>query len=265
MTSKFVLFQCLNCDAKLLSSGLYCPTGPCREEAEFVRYVRRCKKDGRIDQPDVQEAIQIRLAWVQAGGYRQLGRDISRKIREAVTARDGGRCVKCRAPANEIDHIHDSSDELENLQLLCHACHIEKTMAGMAVISPDDARYEKYREIQLRLFERIDAKRPKRICDGEVSWSTQYHGFMKQAREELNKKACGELLEKLELLVDADLLIEMEDLEEMQKRLLEGRKLTRRQQGYLDEALSMYEDMQEGEDWIPVLGYTRNGTPIQDG
>jgi 5-methylcytosine-specific restriction protein A len=62
------------------------------------------------------------------------------KIRQSVIARDKGLCVACKARGNtnlgkEVDHItplaKGGTDDLENLQLLCVACHERKTRADM--------------------------------------------------------------------------------------------------------------------------------------
>ena len=128
-------YVCLNCDEEVTLGTapdkpykLYCSEG-CSQEAELVRYARRRTKDGRIHEPDVAEAIRIRLAHVMAGGYPKQARRIPPKIRAAVTARDNGQCRACGGSGTEIDHINGSSQALENLQLLCDPCHNKKNHA----------------------------------------------------------------------------------------------------------------------------------------
>ena len=63
-------FICLNSDQSFEVTGqvkLFC-SELCKEEAKFVRYFRRCSHDGRINQADVQEALEIRFAHIMAGG-----------------------------------------------------------------------------------------------------------------------------------------------------------------------------------------------------
>ena len=54
------------------------------------------------------------------------------KTRRQALDRDGSRCVKCGAPAVEVDHIIEIAIggpefDLHNLQSLCDSCHKEKT------------------------------------------------------------------------------------------------------------------------------------------
>lgn len=59
-----------------------------------------------------------------------------KRVRRAALARDGHRCVKCGAPANEVDHVVNRAaggrDELANAQTLCTPCHRAKTQAEAA-------------------------------------------------------------------------------------------------------------------------------------
>ena len=52
------------------------------------------------------------------------------KLRKMVLARSP-LCVRCNQPATDVDHIvaksHGGTDELTNLQTLCHKCHAKKT------------------------------------------------------------------------------------------------------------------------------------------
>ncbi|TDH56359.1 HNH endonuclease [Dankookia rubra] len=49
------------------------------------------------------------------------------QVRQAVIARDGGRCTVCRGPGNTVDHIREvrdgGTDALSNLRLMCGPCH----------------------------------------------------------------------------------------------------------------------------------------------
>ena len=63
--------------------------------AETVRYERAVRRDGRIRDPEVAEAVFIRRAILNGGGYPEAERSLPKKIREAVLERDGGLCRKC--------------------------------------------------------------------------------------------------------------------------------------------------------------------------
>ncbi len=60
------------------------------------------------------------------------------KLRDAVMRRDGGLCVPCldlglETRATSVDHIRPKSqggtDDMTNLQAICHRCHARKTRA----------------------------------------------------------------------------------------------------------------------------------------
>jgi hypothetical protein len=142
----------------------------CGEMAGTVRYGRRVHADGRISDPEVAEALQIRLAMVTGGGYPAEARRLSGERRAAVIARDGGLCQVCGQPGTEIDHIGSPIDgdinHPDNLQLLCSSCHSSKTVSGF-VIATEPAHIA--RAVQMR--RRISAKRPQRRCDDVERWT----------------------------------------------------------------------------------------------
>jgi 5-methylcytosine-specific restriction endonuclease McrA len=53
-----------------------------------------------------------------------------KRLRAAVMARDGGRCVWCGAPASHADHVVPRSmggpDTLANLVAACRACNLAR-------------------------------------------------------------------------------------------------------------------------------------------
>jgi hypothetical protein len=61
-------FRCVNCSGSFDDIKLYC-SDLCSDEADWVRYVRRCRSDGRYERAEIQEAITIRLAHILSGGY----------------------------------------------------------------------------------------------------------------------------------------------------------------------------------------------------
>lgn len=177
-------FPCLNCDRPTAPVGgqarLYCSEA-CSEEAKTVRYVRGCIRDGRIERPDIQEAVRIRLAMVIGGGYPEQERRVSASLRKAVIARDGGRCKLCGQPGTDIDHIEGSGNEIENLQLLCRSCHNKKTISGLVPISPEHK--EKANELRTR----IRNVKPLRCCDDDEHWTTLYPQIQSERGAALKK------------------------------------------------------------------------------
>ena len=173
--------QCLNCDGGLVKPKLFC-SDLCTDEASLVRYIRRCRQDGRDRKPDVREAVQIRMAHILAGGYSERERELSRSVRLQVIARDGGRCQKCGEPGTEIDHIAGSSGDLMNLQLLCRKCHVSKTKASMKPISPENKLFDEYMEKIAFLMDRANAREPRRVCDDPQSWPTAWKTILSERR-----------------------------------------------------------------------------------
>ena len=111
----FIDDHCANCLEPLPEDVEALLLVVCAEIADAVRYQRRVTRDGRIDDPLVQDAVEIRNAFLLAGGYRALGRTMSLTTRVEVKTRDGGKCQVCGKPGTEIDHIDGSSgDQLDS-------------------------------------------------------------------------------------------------------------------------------------------------------
>ena len=59
------------------------------------------------------------------GKYPRKDRD---QIRRTALKRDGGLCVFCGNPANQVDHIFpDGPHAPDNLRALCQHCHMVRT------------------------------------------------------------------------------------------------------------------------------------------
>lgn len=171
---------CLNCDHSIEPTKqvrFFCSEA-CKDEAKFVRYFRRCNRDGRLEQPDVQEAIEMRFAHIMAGGYNARVRRISPSLRAAVIERDRGLCRTCGQPGTDIDHIAGDSSDMENLQLLCKSCHNKKTKGQIMEISPEDERYTQHMEKAQGLYIRCESRLPRRLCDDDEQWPQQYKRVM---------------------------------------------------------------------------------------
>jgi 5-methylcytosine-specific restriction endonuclease McrA len=184
-------FPCVNCDKVFVVSGqasLYC-SQHCQQNARLVRYMRACMRDGRIKDPLVREAIQIQLAFAcsEQGYYDKKARQIPLIVRRKVIERDKGLCRKCGDAGIDIDHINGDSWDMDNLQLLCRACHNEKTNSNMVVIRPEHEHYEEFQDRKNELRRRVDAPTPLRLCDDERQWNTIYSQIMAEQRKVLRQ------------------------------------------------------------------------------
>jgi hypothetical protein len=117
-----------------------------------------------VEEPDVLEAIEMKMASVLGGGYPAKARQVSAKLRHMIMERDSFECRLCGAPATEIDHIEGSSNQPTNLRALCKPCNMGLAKAKFQ--ATDDAGQRKAVEI----WRRIDAETPERHCDDEKSW-----------------------------------------------------------------------------------------------
>lgn len=177
-------FSCLNCDQPMTLTRyikLFC-SDACRDEAKLVRYIRSCGRDGRINQPDIQDAISIRFAHALSGGYRAKERRLSAAKRRAVFERDNGLCRKCGQPGTDVDHVDGSSNDLANLQLLCKACHNEKTRSKFVPLTPEHERYAEIEAKRESLLFRAKTLAPQRACDDDENWYTINREVMSERR-----------------------------------------------------------------------------------
>lgn len=198
--------HCANCLEPLPEDedALYCSSW-CNDIASNVRYQRRVLRDGRIERPDVREAVATRNAFMLIGGYASLGRTLSTSTRAEVKTRDGGRCQKCGKPGVEIDHIDGSSGDLENLQLLCSDCHKAKTAENMVPASAESRAI-----LQAFMLARVIPDEPRLLADDEAQWEKVWRG-LKTAR----KKRFVDHLTGLGIdtsgLTRAEMVLELED------------------------------------------------------
>lgn len=206
-----VNFPCLNCDQPVTLTNivkLYC-SDLCRDEAKFVRYFRACRSDGRIDRPDVKDALLIRMAHILSGGYKERERRLPPDVRRAVFERDKGLCQKCSRPGTDVDHIEGSSGDLENLQLICKPCHNEKTKSKLVPLPSEDE--EGGAEIQAKkegLLLRVRSPVPQRVCDDEEIWRASSGQLMSERRRVLREERLKykKMSKAEETNVDIDLL-----------------------------------------------------------
>jgi hypothetical protein len=171
--------HCANCLEPLPDEidGLFCSPW-CAETAEFVRYMRRATRDGRLSEPDVQYAVHIRIAHLLSGGYKVMGRALSPAIRLQVKGRDGGLCVKCGATGTEVDHIDGNSPDLSNLQLLCADCHHAKTAERLSPAAPE----ERAQLMGLQLT-RVVPDIPRLLADDGDGWRKVWRQLKKERKQ----------------------------------------------------------------------------------
>ncbi|MGJ4748882.1 HNH endonuclease, partial [Leptospira sp. SA-E8] len=83
------------------------------------------------------------------------------------------RCAICGKLGREVDHIKGSSNDIENLQLLCWDCHIAKTMQNHKLIKYSDPRLLDVILKNTELDKRVKRKKPFKICDDSVLWRSR--------------------------------------------------------------------------------------------
>ncbi|MFS3128087.1 HNH endonuclease [Nocardioides sp. Bht2] len=176
-TPKVYACVCPNCGEtfEATRSKTYC-TNRCRLEAEVVRYTRKKLTEHPDGWPeDIDAVVRTKMAHAVTGTYNKNARRLSPKRRAEVIARDGGRCVRCNGEGTEIDHIAGDSTDLENLQLLCNACHRHKTNSCITEATDPESR-----ATSKRLWLRVYAREPLRVCDASdwaqnrVTWLAQH-------------------------------------------------------------------------------------------
>jgi hypothetical protein len=91
--------------------------------------------------------------------------------------RDHGLCRLCGAPGEATDHIDGSSSELTNLRLLCRACHRPVTEQHLVPLSLEQA------ELARKLWGRVAAARPRRLCDDEQRWAAGWRELLEWRRD----------------------------------------------------------------------------------
>jgi 5-methylcytosine-specific restriction endonuclease McrA len=184
--------ECCSCGgpvAENLDWLLYCSKF-CQLVAELIRYHRRVLSDGRYKQyPFVREYIELKLQKLSQGVII-LKNTISTDVRELVFSKTDGLCANenCLSAATELDHIAGriAGDGLENLQGLCHACHLEKSRMSPQSMSTEMIREQrKIRDKGLLVdFLKVYATRtfsqtPQLLCDDPNEWAKIYRKLNK--------------------------------------------------------------------------------------
>lgn len=165
-------FLCPNCDQRFrpTSARVICCSLQCKDEAKAVRYARRkyAEYPGGLPE-DIEYAIGMKIAHALSGGYDGVARALTAATRELVIKRDGGKCVTCGHPGEEIDHIDGPSPDLSNLRLLCIPCHHAVTDLHLNPISDTETAVRRD-----ALVARIKSEMPILVCDDEQTWATEW-------------------------------------------------------------------------------------------
>jgi len=177
MTTEFTPdFSCVNCDGTIpwnQKKKIYCGTF-CKEQAKDIRWIRGTIIRGVYDDPDVVIARKTRIAHLNAGGYLSLNRRIPIQTRFAVMRKYNHKCATCGKKdvdgTHEVDHIEDSSNSIDNLQLLCIPCHRAKTMANIVSVEENDPRREEIDIHVKELKERVFSPSALKLCDDYGNW-----------------------------------------------------------------------------------------------
>jgi 5-methylcytosine-specific restriction endonuclease McrA len=188
---------CANCDSPgiTLQAPLFC-SQRCRQAAELVRYVRGCRRDGRDQVADVQEAIRMRLAMVLGGGYPERERVVGAETRAEVFGRAGGRCEQCgrvldfdRSTGDPdaiatIQHMRGDSNEIDNLQAFCRRCNIDDAQSRFVPLQAGSGAAKMATELE----QGWSVAKPMRLCDDDLEWKTRWRGLTKTARDWLRSE-----------------------------------------------------------------------------
>jgi len=196
-TPRYVLAACANCESPevTLRTPLFC-SSQCRQAAELVRYVRGCRRDGRAQLPDIQEAIHLRMAMVLGGGYPERERRVSPQVRAAVFERAEGHCESCgrgldlnRSAGDSdafatIQHVAGNSNDLSNLKAFCGRCNTSDAQSRFVPVNPDSAEAA----LAVDLEHRWSSKEPIRLCDDDIHWTTSWQQLARTAKEAIRQR-----------------------------------------------------------------------------
>lgn len=170
-------YRCADCDTLFTGSAranAYC-SARCKTASGYVRYHRGViARFGKDVPEDVLLALKTKLAHALGDGYDAAARRVPPERRAEVIDRDGGKCVLCEKPGDEIDHIAGSNDDLSNLRLLCRGCHHEVTASHFMPIAE-----QHHIERALWLKRRVRSPEPLRPCD-VADWRQNWRQWVRE-------------------------------------------------------------------------------------
>lgn len=182
-------FKCVNCNNIIpwaRPQKLFCKD-ICKDEADYVRYHRKAISENRHEIEEIRDAIEARKLSVVSGGYPSKTRKIPKLLREKILTLANNQCAVCKKKGNEIDHIKGSSNDLNNLQVLCWNCHISKSKKNYSSIKRDDPdAYEKIMK-HIELEKRVKLKKPLVACDDHNTWNLLHKEIQNKSKLEFYK------------------------------------------------------------------------------
>jgi 5-methylcytosine-specific restriction endonuclease McrA len=187
---QFLVGHCANCDSEEvnISSPLFC-SSQCRDAAKLVRYVRAKRADGTYKRADIAEAIQMKLAMVLGGGYRERELTVSPEIRKSVLEEARGMCQQCGRRFNlkdpdavpTIQHLHGDSNDLSNLKAFCRRCNMSDAQSRFRVVVPGSPQAEMAADLRRRW----SSPEPIRLCDDHLTWNARWRELRSHSKHVL--------------------------------------------------------------------------------
>lgn len=180
---------CANCGTLHKNKNAFCSPF-CKELTEYIRMCRRWVRNAdKQSDPNYAEVFYIRIGQINsfiAGHRKDINQIIPIAMRRMVFERDNGLCVLCGKPGTEIDHTNEVKElvgksVLENLRLLCHECHSNKTFADMER-SRKKGMTESETELvrvthMLHIAPRVNSDIPLQISDDEQNWQNVWRNW----------------------------------------------------------------------------------------
>lgn len=176
------IVDCVECGTEIVLTNrakLYC-SDVCHQTLKLVHYGRGVVADGRIERdPTIEEALQMRIAHILAGGYHEVLRRVPPALRAQIFERDGGRCFLCGAPATQIDHIAGDANTPENLRAACGACNLGMAQGHLVPTPPSEGAVADH------LLARIFASTPHFPRDDHTAWAAMNSRLMAERRAQV--------------------------------------------------------------------------------
>jgi hypothetical protein len=147
--------------------------------------------DGRADDDDVAEAVQMRVALLLGGGYGFHRQKISAEVRHEIIERAGGRCERCGRELDRdgstgvydamatLQHVARSSNDPSNLQAFCMRCNMDDAESHFVPVEEGSAQAELLGYLEARW----SAAEPFLACDDHENWKRLQPQMMKAARD----------------------------------------------------------------------------------